>query len=320
MDKIGAGQQVQVIAHRGASGYLPEHTLAAKSLAYAMGADFLEQDVVASRDDHLIILHDIHLDRVSNVATVFPLRARSDGRYYVRDFDLEELRRLAVYERFTSVPEEPVYPGRFPAASGHFGINTLGEEIQLVLGLNRSTSGTMGIYPEIKSPAWHHREGVDLATLLLKELRRYGYTGPHDRIFVQCFDAVELRRVREELHCELPLVQLIGEDEWGESDTDYSYLITPHGLAEVAQYANAIGPWTGQMYELTQGEPRVTGLAGNAQQAGLTVHPYTFRVDELAPGFKDFASMVRWFVQHTNIDGLFTDFPDQAMAILRGGP
>ena len=88
-----------VIAHRGASGYLPEHTLPAKAMAYAMHADFLEQDVVATRDDALVVLHDIHLDRVTDVATRFPGRARDDGRYYVRDFDLAEIRALAVTER-----------------------------------------------------------------------------------------------------------------------------------------------------------------------------------------------------------------------------
>ena len=88
-----------IIAHRGASGYLPEHTLAAKAMAYAMHADYLEQDVVATRDDELVVLHDIHLDRVTDVADRFPGRARSDGRYYVRDFDLVEVYELRVTER-----------------------------------------------------------------------------------------------------------------------------------------------------------------------------------------------------------------------------
>ena len=100
-----------VIAHRGASGYLPEHTLPAKALAYAMGADFLEQDVVATRDDILVVLHDIHLDRVTDVAAQFPNRARADGRFYVRDFDFAEIRTLKVTERLDD-EGQPVYPGR----------------------------------------------------------------------------------------------------------------------------------------------------------------------------------------------------------------
>ena len=101
-----------VIAHRGASGYLPEHTMPAKAMAYAMDADYLEQDVVATRDDQLVVLHDIHLDRVTDVAARFPDRNRGDGRYYVRDFDLDEIRGLNVTERL-SASGEAVYPGRF---------------------------------------------------------------------------------------------------------------------------------------------------------------------------------------------------------------
>ena len=106
--------QPLIIAHRGASGYLPEHTLAAKILAFEMGADFLEQDIVASRDDELIVLHDVLLDRVSDVATKFPGRHRDDGRYYVRDFDLDEIRTLSAWERMNA-DGTAVYPGRYPA-------------------------------------------------------------------------------------------------------------------------------------------------------------------------------------------------------------
>ena len=106
-----------IIAHRGASGYLPEHTLPAKAMAYAMNADFLEQDVVATRDDQLVVLHDIFLDRVTDVAERFPRRARTDGRYYVRDFDLDDIRQLNVTERLTETGL-PVYPGRFPPRGG----------------------------------------------------------------------------------------------------------------------------------------------------------------------------------------------------------
>ena len=102
-----------IIAHRGASGYLPEHTLPAKALAYAMGADFLEQDVVATRDDQLVVMHDIYLDRVTDVATRYPDRIRADRRFYVRDFDLGELKQLDVWER-ANADGSAVYPGRFP--------------------------------------------------------------------------------------------------------------------------------------------------------------------------------------------------------------
>ena len=136
---------VTIIAHRGASGYLPEHTLEAKALAYAMGADYLEQDVVATRDGQLIVLHDIHVDRVSDVAERFPDRHRSDGRYYVRDFDLPELRTLNVHERRDEDGKTAVFPRRFPTNSGRFSIATLGEEIEMIQGLNRSTGRAVGI-------------------------------------------------------------------------------------------------------------------------------------------------------------------------------
>ncbi len=151
-----------VIAHRGASAYLPEHTLAAKGLAHEMGADYLEQDVVASRDDELIVLHDVHLDRVTDVASRFPDRARPDGRFYVRDFELRELRSLRVCERMTE-DGTAVYPDRYPARSGEFRINTLLEELDFIQRLNRETGRVAGIYPEIKRPHWHKAEGIDIA-------------------------------------------------------------------------------------------------------------------------------------------------------------
>ena len=124
-----------VIAHRGASGYPPEHTLEAKTLAFEMGADYLEQDIVASRDDQLLVLHDVHLDRVSDVATKFPDRQRPDGRYYVRDFDLAEIKTLRAWERMNA-DGSAVYPERYPVRTGEFGFNTLGEELELVRRLN----------------------------------------------------------------------------------------------------------------------------------------------------------------------------------------
>lgn len=308
-----------VIAHRGACGYLPEHTLEAKALAFGLGADYLEQDVVVTRDDRLVVLHDIHVDRVSNVAEVFPARCRDDGRYYVRDFDLAELQTLSVWERFEDVAgRQPVFPGRFPARRGRFRIASLDDELEMIAGLNRASGRSVGIYPEIKRPAWHHAEGADCAALLLETLDRFGYREPGQAVFVQCFDAAELRRVREQLGCRLRLVQLIAENDWQESATDYTALRSDEGLAAVADYADAIGPWLRQLYvsEPINGDPVSSGLASRAHAAGLAVHPYTFRADAIEPGFADFASMVRWCHANLAIDGLFTDFPDLALAAL----
>ncbi len=313
-----SGPDTAIIAHRGACAYLPEHTLEAKALAYAMGASYLEQDVVASRDDQLVVLHDIHLDRVSDVATRFPRRNRSDGRYYARDFDLQELRVLRVHERRREDGLTAVFPRRFPTDTGHFSIATLGEEIEMIQGLNRSMGRTVGIYPEVKSPKWHSGEGVDLSALLLQTLAEFGYRDAADPVYVQCFDAAELTRIRQELGCRLRLVQLLGENSWGESDTDYDALKTVDGLQRIAGIAEGVGPWIMQLYTLAEidGHPVSTGLVSAAHRAGLVVHPYTFREDQLAPGFESLREMIDWFVGTLKIDGLFTDFPDVARAAI----
>jgi len=134
-----------VIAHRGASGYLPEHTLAAKAVAHAMGAHFIEQDVVLSRDGTAIVLHDIHLDCTTDVAQRFPGRARSDGRFYAIDFDLQEIRQLRVHERTHPLTSAAVFPERFPVQTALFQVPTLAEEIDLLAGLDRSRGRRTGL-------------------------------------------------------------------------------------------------------------------------------------------------------------------------------
>lgn len=306
-----------VIAHRGASGYLPEHTLAAKQLAFEMGADFLEQDVVASRDDELLVLHDIHLDRVSDVAEKFPDRHRDDGRYYARDFELDEIRQLHAWERMR--PDgTPVYPDRYPPRSGNFRIHTLAEELERVQELNAAHGRQVGVYPEIKRPAWHKSEGIDIAPRLLAELRAAGYEGRDDPVFVQCFDAEEVQRLRLELQCPYRLVQLIGDNSWLESATDYDALLQPDGIARVAAVADGIGPHLSHLVDLENVErgPKVTYLAQLAKDNGLLVHPYTFRADDVLPGFATFDDLVQFFVHEVGVDGLFTDFPDKVISLL----
>lgn len=313
-----ADNAVVVIAHRGASGYLPEHTLEAKAYAHALGADYLEQDIVATRDDELIVLHDVHLDRVTDVAERFPGRHRDDGRYYARDFDLEEIRLLTVCERLDESGASPVFPNRFPSGTGRFRVPTLREEIRFIQGLNRSTGRTAGLYPEIKRPAWHRAEGVDLSPLVLQLLDDFGYRDKSDSVYLQCFDAEEVRRIRHDLGCRLNIVQLIAENSWGESATDYARMRTADGLQEVAETADGIGPWLGQLVsgDGIGGEAASSGLVAAAHAAGLVVHPYTFRTEQLVPGFDDLQAMIAWFVETLAIDGLFTDFPDIALAAL----
>lgn len=306
-----------IIAHRGASGYLPEHTLPAKSLAHEMGADYIEQDVVATHDDELVVLHDIYLDRVSDVASRYPNRVRDDGRYYVRDFDLDELRTLQAWERMNP-DDTAVYPQRYPARSGQFGIHTLDEEIELIQKLNEASGRQVGIYPEIKRPAWHCSEGIDIAPRMLETLASFGYADRYDPVYVQCFDAAEIHRLKHELGCPWKLVQLIGENAWQEANTDYDFLRSPAGLEQVATTADAIGPWLVQLYKIAgiDGTRTSSGLTELAHDLGLAVHPYTFRVDDLPESFRTFDELVRFCVRDLGIDGLFTDFPDKAREAL----
>jgi len=307
-----------VIAHRGASGYLPEHTLPAKALAYAMGADYLEQDVVAARDDALVVLHDIHLDRVTDVARRYPGRQRQDGRYYVRDFDLGELKALTVHER-TLADGSPVYQERCSSPGEVFRIQTFAEELEFVQSLQAAHGRVIGIYPEIKRPEWHRGEGVDITPRFLGVLADFGYQERSAPVYVQCFDAKELRRIRHELNCRLKLIQLIGEDSWGESSTAYAPLRAQKGLDRLARTVDGIGPWINRAYRVARrtGQIHSTGLVQRAHKAGLAVHPYTFRVDELPEGFASFEALLGFFIDDLAIDGLFTDFPDRVVQFMR---
>jgi glycerophosphoryl diester phosphodiesterase len=301
-----------VIAHRGASGYLPEHTLEAKALAYGLGADYLEQDVVATRDGELVVLHDLYLDDVTNVARVFPGRSRADGLHYVIDFDLAELRRLAVSERRKPGSGSARFPGRFPVDTGAFRIATLDEELELVAGLNRSTGRAVGIYPEVKHPRWHHEHGVDLASTLLARLAAHGYRDESSAAFVQCFDAAELRRIRTELGSRLKLVQLVG------AEREYADLVTEEGIARVAEYATALGPSYDQLiadHRAQPAAPRPSRLAEAARAAGLLVHPYTFRKDALPPYAASLEQLLELFFVAVRVDGVFCDHPDVAIRV-----
>jgi len=298
-----------VIAHRGASGYLPEHTLPAKALAYGLGADFLEQDVIATRDHRLVVLHDVYLDDVTDVAQRFAGRHRDDGRHYVVDFDLAEIATLTVCERRAPASGAVRFPSRFPAATGISGVSTLATELRLIQGLNKSMGRTVGIYPEIKDPQWHRQHGIDLAALLLAELAAFGYVRAEDPAFVQCFDARELVRVRENFGCALPLIQLV------EPTPEYAELLTADGLKRVARYAHGLGPSHTQLARGESGRPRLTPLAGLARDCGLRLHPYTFRRDELPSYAQTLEELLEFFFVEARVEGVFCDHPDIAVRV-----
>ena len=176
-----------------------------------MGADFLEQDVVASRDGQLIVFHDLHLDQLTDVAQRFPGRARPDGMHYCIDFSLRELQSLRVTERRRQGGAGARFPGRFPLATGTFRLHTLEEELEFIQGLNRSTGRRAGVYAEIKAPAWHREHNFELGDRLIETLREFGYRTRDDGFFVQCFSGTELRRVRDKFGGDVPLIQLLDE-------------------------------------------------------------------------------------------------------------
>jgi glycerophosphoryl diester phosphodiesterase len=300
-----------IVAHRGASGYLPEHTLAAKALAYGQGADYLEQDVVLSKEGVPVIFHDTHIDTTTDVAKKFPGRQRADGRFYAIDFTVPELKQLNVTERFNPKTGEAVFPQRFPVGVGSFQVVTLEEEILFIQALNRSTGRNVGLYPELKAPAWHRQEGRDLASAILPILRKYGYDAKDSACFVQCFELAEIRRLRGELGWKGKLVMLLGGKGKGPGETDFAYLQTDAGLAELAQLVDGIGPPIGSYVTgKTPAERKVTDLAARARKAGLVSHPYTLRADELPKCVTSVDELLRVLFDEAKVDGLFTDFPD----------
>ena len=300
-----------IIAHRGASGYLPEHTLAAKALAYGQGADYLEQDVVLSKDGVPVIFHDMHIDTTTDVAKKFPGRQRGDGRFYALDFTVAELKQLNVTERFNPKTGKAVFPRRFPVGVGSFSVVTLEEEIQFIQQLNRSTGRNVGIYPELKAPAWHRKEGHDLATAVLPILRKYGYDTKESACYLQCFEYAEIKRLRGELGWKGKLIMLLGGKGKGPGETDFTYLQTDAGLAELAKLVDGIGPpISSYVTGRSPAERQVTDLAARARKAGLKSHPYTLRADELPKCVATVDELLRVLFNEAKVDGLFTDFPD----------
>lgn len=282
-----------VIAHRGASGYLPEHTLPAYALAHGMGADYIEPDLVLTRDGHLICLHDIYLQATTNVEQVFPDRAREDGRWYAADFTLEEIRQLQAEERLGN---------RFPRGSSRFAVPSFAEMIELVQGLNERTGRTVGIYPELKAPAWHRAEGLPMEEALLEIVERYGYRESGAPIFVQSFEEESLRRLRE-LGSELPQVFLMAEVE------QYRRFLSADGIAGVTDFADGVGP----AKTMLERQPE---LIGWAHDASLTVHPYTFRADQVPDRHDSHEAELERYLFEFGVDGVFTDYPDRARAVL----
>jgi len=318
-----------VIGHRGASGYRPEHTLAAYELAARLGADYLEPDLVATKDGVLVCRHEPEIGGTTDVADrpEFASRKRTvdlDGvpvtGWFTEDFTLAELRTLRAIERLPAVRQEnTIYDGRF-------SVPTFTELLALRRRLSRELGREIGVYPETKHPTYFQGRGLALEPLLLDALRRDGLNRRDAPVFVQSFEVTNLRLLRS-LGLRTPVVQLTSAsgspyDSVVRGGPTYAQITSPEGLRAVARYADGIGPEKGQVIpraaDGTLGRP--TRLVDDAHRAGLLVHPYTFRAEnqflpaDLRRGTvaSDFGRAIEEQVTflRTGIDGLFTDHPD----------
>jgi glycerophosphoryl diester phosphodiesterase len=274
-----------LVAHRGASGYAPEHTIESYELAIKQGADFVEQDLQITKDGVLVCLHDESLERTTNVEEMFPDRSteeRAGGatvkRWFVADFTLREIKQLDAGSWFA-----PQFKGaRVP---------TFGEAIKLI-------RGRAGLYPETKAPEVYGRRGFDMERLLLAELKRPGLDRPgadgRTPVIIQSFSAASLRKMRVELKTELPLVLLIGaenKDGW----------LTPSGLKRAREFARGIGPAKALVN---------ASIVKAARAAGLTITPYTFRSRDTGQ-FTSVREEMNHFLYTLGVDAVFTDNPDE---------
>ena len=266
-----------IIAHRGASGDRPEHTLAAYELAIEQGADYIEPDLVVTKDLVLVSRHENELSDTTDVASreEFEDRRRDkmiDGQrvagWFAEDFTLAELRTLRVKERLPAIrPANARY-------NGLYQVPTFAEIVQLVRIKEAETGRRIGLYPELKHPTFLLEDaGIDMVDLLLRELRDLDISAD-DPIFIQSFEVGTLQRL--DRRSDYKLVQLI-KPEGGpadEPDMRYADMISPTGLEEIAAYADAIGPWLGHVLN---DDGTATSLVADAHAVGLKVHPWTLR-------------------------------------------
>ncbi len=279
-----------VIAHRGASGYRPEHTLAAYSTAALQGADYIELDLVSTRDGHLIARHDNLLNLSTDVANRPEFADRKvekivDGRrligWFSEDFTLEEIRQLRAIERV------PDLRPRNALHDGVYSIALLSEAIAVIQSLETMLGRDIGLYIELKHPTHFETAGLAMEQTLVNELTRFGYSRAGDSIFLQSFEIASLRRL--DALTELRLVQLLGSSgapydvTAASGDGTFIAMATSEGLREIADYADGVGPDKDLLIPLdAAGRLSVsaaTRFVERAHAAGLVVHPYTFRAE-----------------------------------------
>ena len=338
-----------IIAHRGASGYLPEHTLEAYALAIEQGADYIEPDLVATKDGYLIVRHEPNIMQTTNVKDRSEFRDRKrkamiDGveeeGYFVADFTLAEIKTLSAVQQFAD---------RDQSLNAMFKIATFEEVIDLAQRKSRDKKRTIGIYPETKHPSYHQAIGLPLEDRLVDALRRADWNRRDAPVFIQSFETANLRYLRG--ITKVRLVQLIaasgvspdGSLEFNPPfDRPYDWvvskdarffrdLLTAQGLAEVRLYADGIGLWK-RYVASAMGDANLTGLAAyneanrkllppsslidDAHRAGLLVHAWTFRNEQhrLAADYQGNPLSEYLQFYRLGVDGVFSDFPDTAVA------
>lgn len=314
-----AADHHEVFAHRGASGYLPEHSLPAKAMAFAQGSDFLEQDVVLTKDNVPLVLHDIHLDGITDVATQFPQRKREDGRYYAIDFTLAEIKQLNATQRVNYKTGEAVNPGRFPIEGYTYQLHTLDEEIRFIQGMNISTGRNVGLFTEIKNPTFHQEEGRDVTLAVYKVLSRHGYgNNKASACWIQCFEQSSLKRLREELGWKGRLMMIYSGKKTGADGSNYDQLATAGGLQELATYVDGVFPNLPRVVTWDEhGQPHASDFTTAAHQAGLRVITGVVRQDDLPKNCPTIDALHDALFNVADVDDVCTDFPDLSVNWLK---
>lgn len=315
-------REILVIGHRGASGYIPEHTLEAYKMAIEQGADFIEPDLVPTKDGVLIARHENEIGGTTDVAKKFPKRKTTkviDGKshtgWFTEDFTYKEIKTLRAKERL---------PFRNQKNNGKYKIVSFEDVLKLAKAESKKRGRTIGVYPETKHPTYFRNIGLPLEDSLVHLLKKYGYTEKISAVFVQSFEVSNLKRIKKMI--DVRLVQLIGDpgtqpydQELMGTDLTYDKMISPKGLKEIATYADGIGPWKGLIIKPNTKKKTVTKLVLNAHKAKLKVHPYTFRNDkEYLPKEYSGNAMAEYLDYFKlGVDGVFSDFPDTAVEAKR---
>jgi len=291
-----------IIAHRGASGHRPEHTLEGYRLAVEMGADFIEPDLVSTKDGVLIARHENEIGGTTDVADRFPDRKRTktiDGQsmtgWFTEDFTLAEIKTLRARERLAF---------RSHAYDGKFEIATFDQVIELAQQLGKAAGRPVGVYPETKHPTYFRGMHLPLEEKLLASLQKHGWNRREAPVFIQSFEQENLRVLRKQT--KVRLIQLVSAAAMVEGD----------GLKSIAAYADGIGPEKRLVVPVNDdgslGTP--TDLVTRAHAAGLLVHIWTIRVDKefLPAGYHGRPEAEFEQFRQLGVDGVFTDFPDVA--------